>query len=84
MTASLLPLPDDPRFQELIDEWPGFVAAAVSPPPGMPPLRYPRTVWLTYFEDLLRTAYPQSSSADRKLTARHFAPFPLAAGHDVP
>ena len=46
--------------------------------------RFPRSVWLGYFEDVLREFYPQSSSRDRSLTARHAAPFPLAAGHDVP
>ena len=74
MTASLLPLPDDPRRAGLIDNWP------TSPPPGP----WPRSTWLRAFEDVLREWYPQASSRDRSLTARHYAPFPLAAGHDVP
>ena len=74
MTASLLPLPDDPRFQGLIDAWP------TNPPPGP----WPRSIWLGTFEFWLHEFYPQSNSASRKLTARHYAPFPLAAGHDVP
>ena len=73
--GTLLPLPDDPRFQALIVSWTTGT---------FPPMQYPRSGWLGYFERLLREFYPQSSSRDRSLTARHYAPFPLAAGHDVP
>ena len=75
MTASLLPLPDDPRFQLQIDFWNEGMYV------GFP---YPRSVWLRDFERILREHFPQSNAASRKLTARHYAPFPLAAGHDVP
>lgn len=37
----------------------------------------PRAKWLTTVESALESFYPGSSSADRKLTARHLAPFPL-------
>lgn len=73
--AVLLPLPDDPRFQGMIDAWNEYLAAHPS---------FPRSTWLRMFEDLLREFYPAASSRDRSLTARHYAPFPLAAGHDVP
>ena len=73
MTARLLPLPDDPRFPALVELWPAWAAMGVL-----------RSVWLREFETLLREFYPQANSASRKLTARHYAPFPLAAGHDVP
>ena len=76
MTASLLPLPDDPRFPALIDAWNNGSWQA-----KMGPLR---SRWLSLFELFLREYYPQASSRDRSLTARHYAPFPLAAGHDVP
>ena len=71
--GTLLPIPErDPIFAELIALWPQ-------------PILWPtRSVWLTAFESMLRVHYPQSSSADRKLTARHYAPFPLALGPDVP
>lgn len=72
----LLPLPDDPRLQELIDEWP-----QLSQLPGIP---FPRSAWLKAFETLLREHYPSASSRDRSLTARHYAPFPLRDGPDVP
>ena len=45
---------------------------------------FPRSVWLRDFEDQLRITFPQSSNRDRKLTARHYAPFWLRDGHDVP
>lgn len=72
--AVLLPLPDDPRFQEILDAWPAFQSR----------YSFPRSVWLKGFEELLRPFYPSASSRDLSLTARHYAPFPLAAGHDVP
>lgn len=75
MTARLLPIPDDPRFQALVEFWPEIEAA--NPP-------HPRSVWLHTFEDFLREHYPSASSRDLSLTARHAAPFYLAAGHDVP
>ena len=73
MTATLLPIPDDPRFPALVDEW-----------PRMAYVLYPRSAWLRAFEHLLREFYPQANSRSLSLTARHAAPFPLAAGHDVP
>lgn len=73
--AVLLPLPDDPRFPRLIEQWPEFQT-------WVP--RFPRSAWLKQFELLLRQFYPQASSRDLSLTARHYAPFTLAAGHDVP
>jgi hypothetical protein len=45
---------------------------------------WPRSVWLGQVEAALLMHFPQSSSADRKLTARHYAPFLLRDGHDVP
>lgn len=74
MTASLLPIPDDPRFPHLIDGWPEFQLL----------YRWPRSQWLRLFEDTLREFYPQANSASLKLTARHAAPFPLALGPNVP
>jgi len=75
VTATLLAIPDDPRFAELVAEWGDrpFV-----PGDGQ------RGRWLKAFEDLLRPYYPQASSRDRSLTARHHAPFWLALGPDVP
>ena len=70
--GTLFPLPDDPRIDELLlSEWPGnrFVF---------------RSGWLRAVEDVLRAYYPHASSADLRLTARSVAPFPLAAGHNVP
>lgn len=75
MTVRLLPLPDDPRFPALIEAWPDFQAHAGP---------FPRSAWLRAFEMLLTLYYPFASSRDRSLTARHAAPFPLAAGKDVP
>ncbi len=72
--GTLLPIPDDPRFADFIEHWPENAAR----------YPHPRSVWLKAFEDTLRPFYPQSSSADRKLTARHYAPFPLAQGPNVP
>ena len=43
-----------------------------------------RSRWLAEVEEVLGLCFPDSSSADRRLTARHYAPFPLAAGHNVP
>lgn len=74
--AVLLPLPDDHRFPALIEAWPDFQTRAGG--------AWPRSAWLRSFESLLSEFYPQASSRDRSLTARHYAPFPLAAGHDVP
>lgn len=72
MTATLLPLPDDPRFAQLAEAWPDYSRW------------YFRSGWLHDFEALLREFYPSANAASLKLTARHYAPFPLAAGHDVP
>ena len=75
MTATLLPLPgDDARYAWLVTEWPFFEQT----------FTFPRSVWLHQFERVLREDFPASNSSSRKLTARHYAPFPLAAGHDVP
>ena len=73
--AVLLPLPDDPRFPALIAAWPQWSAGG---------MRWPRSAWLRAFESLLREFYPSASSRELSLTARHAAPFYLAAGHDVP
>ena len=45
---------------------------------------WPRSLWLRDFERDLSSAFPFASSADRRLTARSVAPFPLRDGHDVP
>lgn len=74
MTASLLPLPDDPRFPALVADWPNYLWR------GM----FPRSAWLRDFERLLREFYPQANSRSLSLTARHAAPFYLRDGHDVP
>lgn len=71
--AVLLPLPDDPRFPALIELWPAWAAMGVL-----------RSKWLRQFEDDLREFYPSASSRDLSLTARHYFPGYLAAGHDVP
>ena len=73
VTATLLAVPDDPRFPALVDVWPTWAAKGV-----------PRSWWLHEFEAVLREFYPQANSASLKLTARHAAPFPLAAGPNVP
>lgn len=75
MTATLLPIPDDPRFQRVIDAWNDGAYEQ---------FQYPRSVWLHYFEDLLRSAYPSANAKSLRLTARHAAPFYLRDGHDVP
>ena len=71
----LLPIPDDPRFQRLIDSWPAYATAE---------LPFPRSAWLSNFERNLREFYPQASSRDLSLTARHAAPFWLKDGPNVP
>ena len=75
MSASLLPLPDDPRLALYVESWPDH-------PYWQRP--FPRSHWLRLFEDVLREFYPQANSASLKLTARHAAPFPLAVGPNVP
>lgn len=76
--GTLLPIPEGSALAEsleaLAERWPMYVEV----------FPYPRSAWLSLYESILRDAYPQSSSADRKLTARHYAPFPLALGPDVP
>jgi hypothetical protein len=63
-----LPIPDDPRIEELLGKWPGaYIDWA-----------YPRTRWLFQVEAVLREHYPQASSDQLTLTARNLAPFPLA------
>ena len=70
--GSLLPIPDDPRFPALIAAWPDYV-------------RWPfRSRWLREFMGVLREFYPQASSRDLSLTARHAAPFWLKDGPNVP
>ena len=65
--GSVLPIPDDPRINALIEAWPlGFDGE-----------RWPRSAWLHDVELILELIYPQSSSRDRNLTARSLAPFPL-------
>ena len=70
--GTLLPLPDSPTVEFMLgpDGWPGRFTS--------------RSKWLGAFEGLLRAYYPRASSADLRLTARSVAPFPLAAGHNVP
>ena len=74
MTATLLPIPDDPRFPALIAGWPDQFANR----------SFPRSAWLGMFEAVLEEHYPSSSSRDRSLTARSVAPFPLRDGPNVP
>ena len=62
-----LPVPDDPRFQQMIDSWPDAWTTTV----------WPRSRWLRSFEDLLAEVYPQASSKELRWTARTAAPFPL-------
>ena len=73
--TQLLPLPEGDAgtiYRELIRAWPD------------PDLWPTRSRWLGWFEDLLRLDYPQATKRERNLTARHYAPFELAQGHDVP
>jgi hypothetical protein len=74
VTASLLPIPDDPRFPALIAGWPTIEAHAP----------YPRSYWLGRFEALLREFYPSANSRRLSLTARSVAPFYLEDGSNVP
>lgn len=74
--GTLLPIPEGSELGQgiawMIEAWPDSQ-------------RWPyRSRWLSELETRLSFAFPQSSSADRKLTARHYAPFPLALGPDVP
>ena len=78
VTAVLLPIPDDPRFQAMIEAWPRYLAAPAYPS------NFPRSRWLGEFEALLREFLPSANSRSLSLTARHAAPFYLAEGHDVP
>jgi len=78
VTASLLPIPDDPRFQALIEAWPLYESGTIFPFP------FPRSSWLRDFEQVLREFYPSANSDSLTLTARHAAAFPLALGPDVP
>jgi hypothetical protein len=78
VTATLLPIPDDPRFPALIDAWPLYESGTIFPFP------FPRSSWLRDFEQVLREFYPSANSRSLSLTARHAAPFELADGHDVP
>lgn len=62
-----LPVPHgDPVLDALFHAWPD-------------PARWPyRSRWLHDFEARLHELYPQSSSKERRYTARLAAPFPLA------
>lgn len=75
--GSLLPIPADiqPALDELIAAWPDFEARLAAES---------RSKWFSIVEGVLHNVYPQSSSADRRLTARHFAPFFLKDGPNVP
>ena len=74
--GSLLPIPDDPRFPALVDAWnDGSWQRVIGPL---------RSAWLSEFELCLREFYPQASSRDLSLTARHAAPFWLRDGPNVP
>lgn len=75
MTARLLPLPDDPLIAGIFGDWERGVYAIYP---------FPRSMWLRDLEAALRLFYPVATSRDRSLTARHYAPFPLRDGHDVP
>lgn len=71
-----LPIPAgsllEARLAEITQEWPNAA-------------RWPfRSRWLHDAETILYGAYPQSSSADRRLTARGLAPFALKDGPNVP
>lgn len=68
MTASLLPIPDDPRLTELQAAFPRYQQLYA----------WPRSQWLKDYEAILREYYPAASSRDRSFTARWVAPFPLA------
>ena len=76
--GTLLPIPEGSdlaaEIERFMEGWPADFAGVA----------FPRSAWLGYVENTLRIAYPQSSSADRKLTARHYAPFPLRDGPNVP
>jgi hypothetical protein len=75
VTATLLPIPDDPRFPRALQLWDeGWFQQ----------YPHPRSIWLGVFERLLREFYPCANSRSLSLTARHAAPFELADGHDVP
>jgi len=74
MTATLLPIPDDPRFPALIAAW---TSSPLSPLYAN--AQFPRSIWLRSFELLLREFYPSANSDSLTLTARHAAPFPLCA-----
>jgi hypothetical protein len=76
VTATLLPIPDDPRFPALIERWPQYR--------DFPGLISPRSHWLSHFESLLREFYPSANSRSLGLTALHAAPFPLRDGPNVP
>ena len=72
--GTLLPVSDD-TIEYIVSLWTDSFQSLYA---------HPRAMWLSGVESMLRAMFPQSSSADRKLTARHYAPFPLALGPDVP
>ncbi len=76
--GTLLPIPEGSELAADIDQqvrlWPAFQGS----------YDFPRAAWLSKVEAILFLSYPQSRSADRTLTARHYAPFPLALGPNVP
>ena len=69
--GTLLPIPFDSELRVQV----AFLTAAW--PAEYAQFGAPRAAWLTAMEDLLAWAHPNASSADRKLTARSLAPFPL-------
>lgn len=72
--GTVLPIPDDPRVEELVAAWPQFQQA----------YRFPRSAWLGSLEYILQESYPQASRADLSVTARTYALtqqlFPLRGG----
>jgi hypothetical protein len=56
VTASLLPIPDAPRFPGLFNQWEvGWYLG----------WQHPRSQWLRDFEALLREFYPSANRVDR-------------------
>ena len=71
-SGQLLPIPAGSEIAV------GMDALVALWPDGFTGLQWPRSAWLGIAERVLGGAYPQSSSADRNITARSLAPFPLA------
>lgn len=81
MTGTLLTLPDDPRFTQLVADWESGEYQRAAWSYGLYPVS---RWWLKAFEVGLSEHYPFASSDDLTLTARHYFPGYLSAGHDVP